>query len=368
MKRKLGRYEIDGLVASGAFGNVYKARDPLLQRQVALKEVRVEGLSPGELEHYQARFFREARIAASLQHPNIVFIHDVGVDMGIPWMAMEWVEGRTLQDLLRRRQALPWPEFAPLAAQLAAALDFAHGRGIVHRDLKPSNLMVTAQGELKIVDFGLARLEQSEFSLGDVFLGTPAYSSPEQITGGEIDARSDLFSLAILSFELLTGSWPFPGPSPDRLLFQITQEEPELSSLATLTGAQGLALWPVFQRALQKEKADRFGRAGDFLNALAAAVHPVGEGGKPEPVHTTLPMQLDAAWLASCEMENAQQSGVVHGLVPLAEEVVGSLPADPNPKGTRTPAGCPAQPRPARPSPLKSLLALFRKSHRNRGA
>jgi serine/threonine-protein kinase len=368
MKRKLGRYEIEDSVASGGMGNVYRARDPLLQRQVAIKEVRVDGLSPGELEHYQGRFFREARIAASLQHPNIVFIHDVGVDEGIPWMAMEWVEGQTLQNLLKRKQALTWSEFQPLATQLAAALDFAHRRGIVHRDLKPSNLMVTAEGQLKIVDFGLARIEQSEFSLGDVFLGTPAYSSPEQITGGEIDARSDLFSLAILSFELLTGRWPFPGPSPDRLLFQITQEEPELSALASISGAQGLALWPVFQRALQKEKADRFARASGFLDALAATWNPAGESSLLEPVHSTMPMQLDATWLASLEK-----------IAPSAPSP--AAPTEENGRGSsdnQPPAGAypareypareyPDPPRREKPSALKSLLAYFRKSHRHRG-
>ena len=213
--QQLGRYEVLEELGHGAMGTVYRARDPKIERVVAIKTVRVIGTTPEQETEYRRRFFREAQAAGKLSHPGIVTIHDVGEDEATqtPYIVMEYVEGRTLESLLTE-PGLERPSLTAsleLIKQVAEALDYAHTYSIVHRDIKPANIMVTAEGRAKITDFGIAKLTQSEFTVPGQILGTPAYLSPEQLKGIPIDGRSDLFALGVILYWMLTGQKPFAG-------------------------------------------------------------------------------------------------------------------------------------------------------------
>ena len=265
----LGRYEIERVLGKGAMGVVYLARDPVIGRALALKTLTV----PGEVEEAQEfsrRFMREAQAAGRLNHPGIVTVHDTGVDeaTGFPFIAMEYIEGRTLKDTLRSGQTFAYSDVARIVAALAGALDYAHQKGVVHRDIKPANILLTPRGAVKITDFGVARLESSNLTTTGQFIGTPNYMSPEQVTGGAIDGRSDLFSLGVVLFELLTGSRPFAGSSLTEVTYKIVHEPPPIPSQAR----PGLpsAFNPIVLKLLEKDPAKRYARGADAARALEA--------------------------------------------------------------------------------------------------
>jgi WD40 repeat protein len=272
---RLGPYEIRGLLGAGGMGEVYRAHDTRLGRDVAVKVLPEEvGSDPERL----ARFDREARAVAALNHPNILTVHDVGRQDATPYVVMELLEGETLRELASRR-APTQRQVLSLGAQAARGLEAAHARGVLHRDLKPENLFVTTDGRLKILDFGLARLAAGEAagsqeatasspSRPGQLVGTVGYMSPEQVRGRALDARSDLFSLGVVLYELLGGKHPFRRETPVATLAAILEETPpELSAVAP---AASPVLGGVVRRCLEKEPEDRIGSAHDLVVALEA--------------------------------------------------------------------------------------------------
>ena len=224
-----GRYEVVQKLGAGAFGTVYKVRDKLLKRMLAIKTIRLEGLAAAgaSLEEMLDRFRREAEVSAQLKHPNIVTIYDIGVDAGMSYLAMEFIGGTGLEKMILSGK-LPLERAASLGAQVADALDFAHKNNVVHRDIKPANIMVEAGDRVKVTDFGIAKVTDSgeHLTMTGSLLGTPSYMSPEQARGGQIDGRSDLFSLGCVLYEMLAGKKAFRGESITALIFKIITEEP----------------------------------------------------------------------------------------------------------------------------------------------
>ncbi len=264
---KIDRYEIWGELGHGAMGVVYKGRDPLIDRPVAIKTIRFDRLyGEEETRGLKERFLTEAQAAGKLAHPNIVTIFDVGEDRGLSYIAMEYVEGEVLSRYAGQGRLLPVAEVFRAVSQAAEALDFAHQRGIVHRDIKPANIMRTAEGLVKVMDFGIAKLPSSTLTQTGSVLGTPSYMSPEQIRGEELDGRSDLFSLGTILYELLTGTKPFKGDSLPALTYQITTEDPPPAS--QLNPRVPSELDEILRRALAKNPDDRYPRGKELSQAL----------------------------------------------------------------------------------------------------
>ncbi len=268
------RYQILSKLGAGAFGEVYKAQDTLLHRTVAIKRIRMDAFTDeAQLEEVKERFLREAKVAAQLNHPHIVTIHDIQWSRDFSFIVMEFIEGQTLQKLLSTRKRLPLAETLDLLGPVADALDHAHQKKVVHRDIKPANIMIEPSGRPKVTDFGIAKIESAgstNLTATGSILGTPNYMSPEQARGGrELDGRSDLFSLGCMLHECLAGEKPFRGDSVTAVLMKIlTEEPPPLDCQKT-----GLppALAPVVKRALAKNSAERYGTGRELLEALRAA-------------------------------------------------------------------------------------------------
>jgi serine/threonine protein kinase len=250
---KLGKYLILGELGRGAGGVVYRARDPIINRLVALKTI-TTGLA--EFPDLLQRFYQEAQSAGGLQHPNIVTIYDMGDEQGIPYIAMELLEGESLDRLIARRAILPLPVRLTYALQACRALDYAHKRGIIHRDIKPDNVMLTKEGTVKVVDFGIARVLETSRTQTGMLLGTFAYMSPEQYQGEHADARSDIWSFGVLLYELLAYQRPFRGQTPASLMHGICQQEP--LSLLEAAPECPAELEKILQRALRKSPTDRY--------------------------------------------------------------------------------------------------------------
>src|SRR6201996_5936763 len=229
--RLLGdRYELDGVVGRGGMAEVYRAHDIRLDRVVAIKTLRTDLARD---QTFQARFRREAQSAASLNHPSIVAVYDTGEDMAtgipVPYIVMEYVDGRTVRDLLQSDHRLLPERSLEIIDGILGALDYSHQSGIVHRDIKPGNVMVTRNGDIKVMDFGIARAmsdNQATMTQTAQVIGTAQYLSPEQARGERVDARSDLYSTGCLMYELLTGRPPFTGDSPVAIAYQHVRENP----------------------------------------------------------------------------------------------------------------------------------------------
>lgn len=222
---KLGRYVIVEEIGQGAMGVVYKAVDPLIDRTVAIKTINLD-LSKEELENFEKRFQREVQSAGKLNHPNIVTVYDVGRTEGVAYMAMEFLEGKELREILDSGVVLPIEKISHIASQVAEGLGFAHERGIVHRDVKPANVMVMKNGLVKITDFGIAQMSSASRTMSGMVMGSPKYMSPEQVVGQAVDGRSDIFSLAVVLYEMLTGKTPFAGDNISAIMYQILNDEP----------------------------------------------------------------------------------------------------------------------------------------------
>jgi serine/threonine-protein kinase len=226
----LGRYKIISEIGQGAMGVVYKAVDPIIDRTVAIKTINLN-LSRQELEEYEARFQQEIKAAGRLNHPNIVTIYDVGKTDAVAYMAMEFLEGLELKDIIASGQIMPADQVVDIISQVADGLWFAHQQDIVHRDVKPSNIMVMKGGIAKITDFGIARLPNSAVkTMTGLILGSPRYMSPEQVIGKTIDARSDIFSLGVVLYEALTGVAPFDGDNVNAIMYATVNTMPPAPS------------------------------------------------------------------------------------------------------------------------------------------
>jgi len=264
---KLGRYEVAGLLGRGAMGAVYQGRDPAIDREVAIKLVQTAvQLSPSELEKYRERFHREAKAAGKLLHPGIVTVFDVGhTEEGTPFIVMEYVQGRTLQDVLKSG-TLEFNEVQRLSVQILDALGFAHSKGIVHRDIKPANILVTEDGRIKIMDFGIAHVVGSDLTQGEDVLGSPNYMAPEQLSKGTIDPRTDLFAFGVVLYRMLTGTLPFVGDSFAAIAQAILSEEPSSPSSLDPTIPEHLSHAVV--HCLEKDPGSRFATAEELKCTL----------------------------------------------------------------------------------------------------
>jgi serine/threonine protein kinase len=263
---RFGRYEILAELGRGAMGVVYKARDPKINRVVAVKTISLVGQSPEEEAEYRERFFREAEAAGRLSHPGIVTIFDMGEepDTHAPYIVMEYVGGQSLETLLSQDgHKLPMDRALQLALELAEALDCAHGQGVVHRDLKPANVLLTDDGHAKIADFGVAKLNLANHTLAGRALGTPAYMSPEQLNGEDVDGRSDLFSLGVLLYTIVTGYRPFQGNSAITVSFKVVNRDPIAATLLNIELPPGLDY--IISRAMAKEPAERYQRGMEMV-------------------------------------------------------------------------------------------------------
>ena len=259
--RTLGRYVLQEEIGRGSMGTVFKASDPMIERTVAIKTINALQIQDGSVEP-RRRFLREAKAAGRLSHPCIVTIYDVGEFEDIAYIVMELLEGRALKDLLDRGDRIALPTAVQIVLQTADALGFAHRQGVVHRDIKPGNLMLTKQGLVKITDFGIARIDQMSRTRTGVVIGSPRYMSPEQVSGKKADGRSDVFSLGIVLYELLTGVAPFDAARPEdflTLMQNIVSKRPEPAS--RLNPAVPAALDAVIERALRKNPDERYATA-----------------------------------------------------------------------------------------------------------
>jgi len=266
---QIGRYEIVRTLGRGAMGVVYLARDPLIDRRVALKTLRVD-LDDEVAAEFRERFLREARAAGRISHAGIVTIHDVGEDpeSGLVFIAMEYIEGRDLKELMASGQRFRPSEAARIAAEVAHALDYAHSMGVVHRDIKPANIILTKDGTPIITDFGIARVESSNLTVEGQFIGTPNFMSPEQITGKEVDGRSDIFSLGVVLFYLLTHQRPFAGETMHEVTMKVVQDPSPIPS--TVSPQVPAAFNPIILKCLEKDPDKRFQTGAEVAQVLAA--------------------------------------------------------------------------------------------------
>jgi len=265
---RIGKYEITGELGKGGMGVVYKGHDPVIRRDVALKVIRKRDLDPQDKEHALERFKREAQAAGNLNHPGIVSIYEYGEDEENAFIAMECVVGRSLRDHLVAGYRPELKVFPEILVQMLEGLEFSHSRGVIHRDIKPGNILISEMGAAKISDFGIARLEASHLTMLGEVLGTPYYMAPEQFDGQTADERSDVYSAAVIVYEVLTGRRPFEGQGA-ALMKKVLEIDPPLPS--SLEPRLAKEIDRVLLKALSKRPETRFRSARQFLEALVAA-------------------------------------------------------------------------------------------------
>jgi serine/threonine-protein kinase len=266
--KQFGRYEIVGELGRGAMGVVYKARDPQIDRLVALKTVPLRGQEPEEEKEFRRRFLNEAQAAGRLHHPGIVSVFDVGEDPENhdPYIVLEYVAGEALNRVLKREKKLPLEKALQLTEEIAEALDYAHAQKVIHRDVKPGNILITEDGHAKVADFGIAKLNLAHFTLPGRVLGTPAYMAPEQLSGEGADGRSDLFSLGVILYAMVTGHSPFQGDSATTVCFKVANREPVPASALDLNLPGELD--EVISRAMAKDPKKRYQRGAEFAEEI----------------------------------------------------------------------------------------------------
>lgn len=300
MISQLGRYEIIGELGQGAMGVVYKAKDPLIDRPVAIKTINLNQALE-EKEEYEARFYQEAKAAGRLSHPNIVTIYDVGKSGDVAYIAMEFLQGRELRDVLNEVPLLPIDQVLDIVVQVAQGLAYAHEYGIVHRDVKPANIMVVRDGHVKITDFGIARMASSSVrTQTGMVLGSPKYMSPEQVLGKPIDQRTDIFSLGVMLYEMLTGQVPFNGENVNAIMYQV------LNTVSLPPSAMNSAVPDMLNfivaKALAKTPDNRYRDASEFAEDLRACRATVPRTATPIDLRRSRLRQPDAQLTDSLQM------------------------------------------------------------------
>jgi eukaryotic-like serine/threonine-protein kinase len=265
---KLGKYELRRELGRGAMGVVYEAFDPSIERIVALKTIRNDLIEGAEGQDAVGRFQREAKAAGRLNHPNIVSIYDFGEDNGTSFIAMEFVSGRELKSYFDNNERFPLPEIVRVMSQLLDALEYSHRYGVVHRDIKPANIILLPDGRVKVADFGIARIESSQYTQAGTVLGTPAYMSPEQFMGQTVDGRSDIFSAGVVLYQFLTGERPFSGTATT-IMHKVLMEDPLPPSRLNVQVPKPFDA--VIAKAMAKRPEDRFQTAREFADAIRAA-------------------------------------------------------------------------------------------------
>jgi len=366
---QIGRYEIRGEISRGTMGVVYEAYDPSLRRTIALKTFHLSfAVSPQRYKVFKERFFAEAQIAARLSHPGIVAVHDVGCDpeIGTLYIALEYLKGKTVQEVIDERVPLGWREALGITRRVAEALHYAHSQQVVHRDIKPANIMVLPSGDPKILDFGIAKME-ARFNLTTAcqVFGTPLFMAPEQALGGKPDGRADLFSLGAIAYTLLTGRLAFEAPSIPATVRRVVEDDPEPPSRIVPDLPPGVD--EVIARALAKSPEDRYSCGHALVDDIQALLDPprtrrhrVGAGPAepadrspaideepPDPIRTE-PVLLDVAASPSPAHPAPDVDAELAALV--------SSPADP---ADSVPAASPHGTPRSLPFVLPAVLAVF---------
>jgi len=249
----IGKYRVEKVLGRGGMGTVYQALDPVIHRKVALKTM-IPGLA--DTPELKARFLREAQAAGGLRHRNIVTVYDLGEDRGQPYIAMEFIEGTDLEKIIQNREPLSMEWKLDVLRQVCEGLGYAHRNGIVHRDVKPANIRVTPEGEVKIMDFGIAHLQSSTMTKSGLVLGTAHYMSPEQVEGVKVDHRADIFSVGAIAYELVSYRRPFDGESITSVMFKIMREPADMTALPRTDYSPGLEA--IVGRALSKSIKERY--------------------------------------------------------------------------------------------------------------
>ncbi len=319
MIKQLGRYEVIRELGQGAMGVVYQAKDPLIDRVVAIKTINL-GLAQEGKDEYEGRFYQEAKAAGRLNHPNIVTIYDVGKSGDVAYIAMEFLQGRELRDIMNDAGLLPIDHVLDMVAQVASGLAYAHEYDIVHRDVKPSNIMVIRDGHVKITDFGIARMASAGVrTQTGMVLGSPKYMSPEQVMGKALDQRSDIFSLGVMLYEMLTGSAPFNGDNVNSIMYQTLNATPALPN--TINPLVPEMLNFIVAKALAKGVDDRYQNAKDLAADLRACKDtlPRSNGGinvqaPPVSLEAKLPDAISFTGSMDATDEQAQAAATTSGL------------------------------------------------------
>ena len=267
--KMIGKYEIQGVLGRGGMGVVYKAFDPAIHRQVAIKTITKSAMDASELQYAIARVRHEAQAVGRLTHPRIAAIYDYGEDEDLAYIVMELVHGRSLYDHLQNQAKFELPEIGEIIRQLLDGLGYAHAQGVVHRDIKPSNILINDDGRIKISDFGIAHIDTSSLTQIGEIMGSPGYMSPEQFTGDEPDARTDLYATGVIAFELLTGRKPFTGSNVEIMRQVISERPPNPSEFNPQISAQ--LDWAT-HKALAKKREERFQSARDFALAFVQGI------------------------------------------------------------------------------------------------
>ncbi|HVE39497.1 MAG TPA: serine/threonine-protein kinase [Planctomycetota bacterium] len=349
--KEIGHCTIQRKLGQGGMGAVYLAHHPGLNRSVAIK------ILPGDLAsnpEFKERFFREARLAARLEHPNVVQVHDVGEEQGIHYISMQYVEGESLDGVLKKRKKLSVNEALSLTKRVASALSAAAKLGIVHRDIKPHNILISKDGVVKVADFGLAKDEDANRSISEpgVVMGTPYYMSPEQARGEKVDHRSDIYSLGATLYHMLSGKRLFDGGTPVSIVMKQASERPV--GIRELEPTLPEPVSALIDRMLQKDPAQRFASADELVRALddlkqAAATKVPAPGAAAPPKRTAAMIALPLAGILLV--------GIVIGLVlrgggkPPEAPPVAKAPPDPTPPPLKAPDPKPEPPKPSDPDP-----------------